>query len=334
MGEPLTTSYGFLSDAAARFPSCVQLTLCHYICDSGCLSCPIGRLNRGDPEARAQWEADGAKRLFMPWEVFEKAARETGQYPESFLRFHARGEPALHPCFVDMIAYAKAVGVTTVQAFTDGISMDEALARRTLEAGLDVIEFSVHGHTQTYKALMGNDQFERVLENTLRFVRLRDELGKPTKVVVSAVDQPGFQPDKEAHRQFWTGRVDEVILRPYHSWGGRIPREAVSKPARRHPCPQLWTRLTVGPTGKILFCFNSWDEDESEVAADLTDPEVTIAGVWQSERYAQVRAAHVAGSYTLRCCAQCTDWVGSSWGANSYEALLRKLKERSPVGGC
>ena len=335
MSESAATSgYGFPSEAAARFPSCVQLTLCHYICDSGCVSCPVGRLNRGDPEARQQWEANGNERFFMPWEVFVKAARETGQHPESFLRFHARGEPTLHPRFVDMIAYAKRMGVTTVQTFTDGISMDEALARRTLEAGLDVIEFSVHGHVQTYETLMGTDQFERVVENVLRFVRLRDAMDKPTKVVVSAVDQPGFQPDKKAHRQFWTGRVDEVILRPYHSWGGRIPREAVNRPARRHPCPQLWTRLTVGPTGKILFCFNSWDEDESEVAADLMDPKVTIAGVWQSERYARVRAAHLAGDYTLRCCAQCTDWVGSSWGSNSYEALLYKLKRQHSAESC
>ena len=333
MSESVTTSgYGFPSAAAALYPSCVQLTLCHYICDVACLSCPVGRLSRGDPEAYAQWEKDGAKRLFMPWPVFEKAAHETGQHPESFLRFHARGEPTLHPHFVDMIAYAKRVGVTTVQVFTNGRSMDETLARRTLEAGLDVIEFSVHGHTHTYETLMGNDRFEQVVENVLRFVSLRDEQKKPTRVVVSAVDQPGFQPDKQAYLQFWTARVDEVILRPYHSWGGRIPHESARQPAQRHPCPQLWTRLTVGPTGKVLFCFNSWDEDESEVSADLMGPAVTIAGVWQSERYAQARAAHLAGDYTLRCCAQCTDWVGSSWGPNSYEALLRKLRGQSTTG--
>lgn len=328
------SAYGFSSKSAARFPSCVQLTLCHYICDVGCFSCPVGRLNRGDPEAHAQWEADGSTRLFMPWDVFEKAARETGQHPESFMRFHARGEPTLHPRFVDMITCAKEVGVATVQVFTNGLSMHEALARRTLEAGLDVIEFSVHGHSQTYQDLMGNDHFEQVVQNVLRFVRLRDELGQATKVVVSAVDQPGFQPDKEAHRQFWTGRVDEVILRPYHSWGGRIPSDVAVDAPERRPCPQLWTRLTVGPAGKILFCFNSWDEKESEIAGDLMAPGETIAGIWQSERYAQARAAHLAGNYTLDCCDRCTDWVGSSWGDNSYESLLRKLKDRSMAEGC
>jgi hypothetical protein len=327
-------AYGFPDEAAARFPSCVQLTLCHYICNIGCLSCPVGRMNRGDPEACTQWEADGANRLFMRWEVFEKAARETGRHQESFMRFHARGEPTLHPRFVDMIDFAKTVGVATVQVFTNGVSMDETLARRTLQAGLDVIEFSVHGHSQTYEALMGSDCFEQVVGNVLRFVRLRDELGARTRIVVSAVNQPEFQPDKEAHRQFWTGRVDEVILRPYHSWGGRIPFEVVVDTTPRRPCSQLWTRLTVGPTGKILFCFNSWDEKESEIAGDLMTPGATIAGIWQSERYTQARAAHLVGNYTLDCCVTCIDWVGSSWGDNSYEALLRKLKDSPSAAGC
>lgn len=324
-----TAQLGFPGEAAALFPSCVQLTLCHYICDSGCVSCPVGRLNRNDPQSDAQWQADGGERCFMAWTVFEKAARETGEHPQSFLRFHGRGEPTLHPRFVEMIAFAKAAGVTTVQVFTNGISMDERLARQSLAAGLDMIEFSVHGHTQTYEALMRNQRFEQVVENILRFVRLRDELAGPTKVVVSAVDQPAFQIDKEAHRQFWTGRVDEVILRPFHSWGNRIPCDAPAESVRRHPCPQLWTRLTVGPTGQILFCFNSWDEAESEVVANLLEPEITIAGAWQSARYAQARAAHLAGHYTLDCCARCTDWVGSAWGNNSYEALIGKLKDRS-----
>lgn len=323
-------SYGFGSDQDAAFPSCVQLTLCHYICDCGCISCPVGRMNRGDEAARSQWRDDGGKRQFMAWEAFAKAADETGRHPRSFLRLHARGEPTLHPAFVDMIAYAKRAGVSTVQTFSNGISMGESLARRTLAAGLDMIEFSVHGHRQTYEALMRNQKFEQVVANICGFVRLRDELGAPTRVVVSAVDQPGFQPDKQAHREFWSRRVDEVILRPYHSWGGRIPCDTSGEPLERYPCPQLWTRLTVGPTGNILFCFNSWDESQAEVAANLLDPGVTLAEVWRSARYADVRQQHVAGAYTLGCCARCGDWAGSSWGANSYEVLIRRLKGGQP----
>lgn len=328
------SNYGFPSKAAAKFPSCVQLTLVHYICDSGCISCPVGQLNQGDPQARAQWEADGGNRGYMAWNVFAKAAVETGQHPESFMRFHARGEPTLHPRFIDMLSFAKKAGVETIQVFTNGISMDEDLARQTLETGVDVMEFSVHGHAQTYEEVMGNPHFDRVVENVLGFVRLRNELGKPTKVVVSAVDQPAFQPEKGVHHRFWAEHADQVILRPYHSWGGRIAKECANLPEQRQPCPQFWTRLTIGPTGNILYCFNSWDEDESEVVANLMEPDLTIASVWQSSPYLQARAAHLEGNYAVRCCANCTDWVGSSWGENSYETLLENLDHQSPAENC
>ncbi len=318
--------YGFLSEAARQFPSCVQLTLCHYICDSGCVSCPVGRLNWGDLEADLARELEPGRRVFMGWDVFAQATRGTAQYPHAFLRFHGRGEPTLHPQFAEMVAFAKQVGVRTVQVFTNGVSMNEEKSRAVLAAGLDVLEFSVHGHTHTYERLMRNGKYEQVKANILRFVRLRNETAAPTKIVVSAVLQPEFLPEKEDFHRYWSQRVDEVIFRPFHSWGGRVPCETTTEVTERVPCPQLWTRLTVGPAGKILFCFNSWDEDEPATAGDLTQPGTSIAGVWQSRLYADVRERHLAGDYMLPCCRCCEDWRGSAWGNNSYESLIRKLK--------
>jgi hypothetical protein len=63
-------------------------------------------------------------------------------------------------------------------------------------------------------------------------------------------------------------------------------------------------------------------------------PGATIAAIWRSERYARVRAAHLAGVYELDCCARCTDWVGSAWGANSYENLIRRLKAEPLADVC
>jgi hypothetical protein len=136
---------------------------------------------------------------------------------------------------------------------------------------LDVLECSIHGHEQTYELLMRNGKFERVRENVIRFRRLRDELGARTRLVVSAVDQPGFQHEKEAHRAFWSQYADEVIYRPHHSWGNRVDGVCGAMPEVRHACSQLWTRCTVGPTGKVLACFNSWSEIDEEILGDLTN---------------------------------------------------------------
>jgi MoaA/NifB/PqqE/SkfB family radical SAM enzyme len=305
----------------AGFPICTQVTLSHGICDSGCVVCPIGRLNYGDASEATRREFAQHTRRHMTFEIFAKVVDEVARHPHAWLRLHSRGEPLLHPQFVEFIRYAKSSGIRIVQAFTDAIALNENMSLAILDAGLDVLECSIHGHAETYERLMRNGRFERVLDNVIRFRRLRDENGKSTKLVVSAVDQPAFQSDKVAHRAFWTRYADQVIYRPFHSWGNRVQVECAGTQVRT-PCPQLWTRCTIGPTGKVLACFNSWSEAAEEVLGDLNDPGTSIASVWQSERFAEIRQRHVNGSHVLPCCRRCEDWRGSSWGQNSYERLL------------
>jgi hypothetical protein len=319
----------FESEAHRQFPVCTQVTLNHGICDSHCLSCPIGRLNHGDATESVRHEFRPGTRRHMPFDLFCRVADEVARHPHAWLRMHARGEPLLHPRFVEMVRYAKSVGVRTVQAFTDAITLHEEKARGILEAGLDVLECSIHGHEQTYESLMRNGKFQQVRENVIRFRRLRDEGGYRAKLVVSAVDQPGLQPEKPAHEAFWRQHADEVIYRPHHSWGNRVDGVCGSIPDARHACSQLWTRCTIGPTGNVLACFNSWSEIPEEVLGSLSDPGATIEAIWQSTRLAQARDDHASGVYSLPCCQKCNDWTGSAWGQKSYEHLITvKLRVR------
>lgn len=322
----------FASSEFEHFPSCTQVTLNHGICDSQCISCPIGRLNFGDANDEVRNEFRPGTRRHMPFELFARVADEVAGHPHAWLRLHARGEPMLHPRFLDLVRYAKRAGVRVVQAFTDAITLSEERARGVLDAGLDVLECSIHGHTETYELLMRNGEYERVRENVIRFRKLRDAMRATTKLVVSAVDQPLFQHEKEAHRIFWSEYADEVIYRPYHSWGNRIGSVCASVPEFRHACSQLWTRCTIGPTGKVLACFNSWSERDEEVLGDLNEPGASIGELWRSSRFGRIRQEHADGNYSLPCCRGCTDWTGSSWGANSYENLLQlKLRVKEPT---
>lgn len=319
---PLDGDELFHDDEHRRFPACTQVTLLHGPCDSKCVSCPVGRYHFGDASPEVRREFHPSNRRYMAFEIFTRVADEVAQHRHAWLRLHARGEPLLHPRFVDMVRYAKQAGVRLVQAFTDGISLDEPRARAILDAGLDTLECSIHGHERTYELLMRNGRAEQVRENVIRFRRLRDELGASTRLVVSAVDQEEFQVDKEEHRRFWTRYADAVIYRPHHSWGGRVDAACRSLPEVRQPCSQLWNRCTVGPTGNVLACFNSWSEPQVEVLGNVMEPNTTIAAVWDSDRYGLIRKDHAAGAYTLPCCSACSDWRGSAWGDDSYEHLL------------
>lgn len=331
----MTDARALFSNADQRtFPVCTQVTLLHGVCDSRCVSCPVGRVRFGDADAAAVAELGPRQRKFMPFPLFRKVADEVARYPHAWLRLHARGEPLLHPDFVAMVAHAKQAGVRLVQAFTDAIALKEPLARDILAAGLDVLECSVHGHNETYERLMRNGKYRNVVDNIVGFRQLRDASGAPTKLVVSAVDQPEFQSEKEAHLAFWSHYADQVIYRPYHSWGNRIPGVCGAQPEQRHPCAQLWTRCTVGPTGKVLACFNSWSEEEAEVLSDLSEPDSSIAAIWQSDLAHRIRQDHLDGNYSLPSCRNCRDWTGSAWGENSYEFLLERRLHAGEQNAC
>src|SRR5205809_711904 len=101
----------FDSPEHQRFPACTQVTLNHGICDSRCLSCPIGRLNYGDADDEVRAEFRPGTRHHLAFDLFARVADEVAQYPGAWLRLHARGEPLLHPRFLDLVRYAKRTGV-------------------------------------------------------------------------------------------------------------------------------------------------------------------------------------------------------------------------------
>lgn len=320
--------FGFQSKEEAIFPPLVQLALMHYICNSRCKKCPVGLCNRGELD-RTGGEYDPKRRRFFPFGLFPKIADEMGRHPWSILRFHGRGEPLLHPNYIEMISYAKKAGVGTVTSFTNAILLDNKKADEILDTGIDLMELSIDAYTEgLYREFRGTEYFRQVIDNAENFIRTRNRRGNETKtrVIVSAVDCPEFQPEKEAFQKFWSERADEVIFRPYHTYGGRLPAIAACRPDEIAPCAQLWTRFSVNPWGQVNACFNDWAD--TEIIGDLNEPSATIAGIWRCGKFKAIREASLKKQSILECCGTClatkTGWV------YTYQVLLEKLKSKQP----
>jgi len=326
-GQQIT--FDFQSPQEAKFPPLVQLALMHYICNSRCKKCPVGLVNRGEMGQDKQGEFDPNKRRFFPFELFRKVADEMGKYPWSILRFHGRGEPLLHPNYVEMISYGKQAGVGTITSFTNAIILNKEMAEAILDAGLDLLELSIDAYSEeAYRDFRGTDYFHQVVENALNFIRLRNSRGSNTKtrVIVSAVDCPEFQPEKEAFQKFWEARADAVIFRPYHTYGGRLPAIPICQPVETVPCSQLWTRFSINPWGQVNACFNDWADEE--IVGDLTKLDQTIAKIWRSQKFESIRQASLAGQSILKCCKTCLA-TKAGW-VYTYQLLIQKLKAESP----
>jgi len=318
--------FGFQSEREVQFPTLVQLAMMHYICNSRCKKCPVGLCNRGKIGQDKTGEFDPKKRRFFPFKLFPKIADEMAKYPWSILRFHGRGEPLLHPNYTEMIAYAKKVGVGTVTSFTNGILLNEKITKAILDAGIDLLELSIDAYSEDlYREFRGTDYFHQVVQNAENFIKARNRRGDQikTRVIVSAVDCPEFQPEKETFQKFWSERADMVIFRPYHTYGGRLPSVACQS-GELVPCAQLWTRFSINPWGQVNACFNDWADEE--IVGDLNEPEATIAKIWRDEKFETIRKASLKKQSILKCCDNClatkTGWI------YTYQRLLQKLQTK------
>jgi pyruvate-formate lyase-activating enzyme len=323
--------YGFQSEHEAAFPIVVQLALMHYICNSRCKKCPVGLFNRGELEQDGTGEFDPIKRQFFPFELFTKIADEIAKYPWSILRFHGRGEPLLHPHYMDMITYAKKVGIGKVTSFTNAVLLDKEMAEAILDSGLDLLELSIDTYSEKlYQEFRGTKYFPQVVRNAENLIRARNRRGErtTTRIIVSAVDCPEFQIEKEDFYRYWSERADMVIFRPYHTYGGRLkplysPNCSEGEPG---PCAQLWTRFSINPWGQVNACFNDWAD--IELVGDLNEPGISIANIWRNDKFESIREASIGRKSILKCCGTClatkNGWI---W---TYQRLIEKLFAKGP----
>jgi pyruvate-formate lyase-activating enzyme len=92
------------------------------------------------------------------------------------------GEAALHPQYVELIAYAKEVGYGRIQTVTNGWRYaDKEFFDKCMEAGLQELTFSLHGHTQELHETMTAHpgSFERIVKGIVRAKR------HPSRPIVS-----------------------------------------------------------------------------------------------------------------------------------------------------
>lgn len=302
---------GFADEKARAFPPIVQVTVTN-VCDMQCRHCPH-TLYKREPTYR---------RAYMPMSVFRKVADECADYPGSCLRIFGWGEPLLHPQLPDMIAYAKRCGVTTTNLITNGLKLHDEYSRSLIRAGLDVLEVSIDALTaETYAQVRGEPRnLWTVVANTQRYIAIRDQLHGSTYVAVSIIDQPRAHHEVELFKQYWAKRADDVVVRRFHDFmGGARDRELIVLGPRK-PCRVQWSRIHVNMEGLVSICFNDWQNES--VLGDMKSPSTTIAGLWRSEQYEELRRCQLAGQ-PKGICANCNCWVGASW-ENPYENLIAK----------
>lgn len=313
-------SYG-LKKEAVNYPMMVVLSFV-YPCNALCPHCPFTNSNIRKEYADAP---------YMPVDLFKKIADESGQY-NALIRFTGGGEPMLHPHATDLLVYAKEAGCR-VGLVSNGSMFTEENTERLLQAGVDMIEFSVDAATpEEYAIYRKGLSWTKLLENARRMIARRNELKSPTKIVGSCVHQKGV--DMAAVERFWLGEIgfDNMIKRKYLTWGVNTTIDQdLSADVTPYldtdevPCPFLFERLNIDTRGNVQVCGYDISANTSMGNVNVD----SIRDIWLGEGFEYYRQKHLSGNgKSLQMCAGCPDWKYRSWTHNYWKVMKNAEKIR------
>ena len=309
-------SYGF-RPGAEKFPLMVVAVL-SYKCNAECNHCPYTHT-----DIRDQYRDS----VFMAPDIFRRLAGEVGAHG-AYLRVSGGGEPMLHPNAVELLQYAKAAGCR-IGLITNGTAFTEDSSRAILEAGVDMIEFSVDAaDAATYERVRAKLNWDRLVRNVTRMIALRDRLHASSKIIASGIIQQGVSIDEV--ESFWRKvGVDGFIRRKFLTWGWLDKSMSADLHGfidpQTTPCPYPFERLGVDAKGNVMLCIHDLRVERSGGNIQQT----SIADIWSSDAMREFRELHLA----LRgrehpLCADCPDWEYRTWTHPYYRVAAEAETHR------
>ena len=267
----------------------------------------------------------------MPEKIFKKIADEAGYYG-AYLRISGGGEPMLHPQATELLAYAKSVGCK-IGLITNGSAFTEKNSKLLLNAGVDMIEFSVDAcEPETYSVVRKGLKWERLLKNVKRMISMRNRLKSESKIVASGVNQNDI--DIEKVESFWRNEigVDNFIKRKFLTWGVNTTlddsRSADPTPyidTENVPCPFIFERLNIDTRGNVMVC--GYDISANTSMGSVTKN--SIKQIWHGDGFKFYREKHLENKGSeISMCKTCPDWKYRSWHHNYWKVIKGAEEQR------
>lgn len=316
----------------APFPQRISVEPTNY-CNQRCTLCPRQGFSR--PLG------------FMELSLFRGIARECAGHGTA-LWLHFLGEPLLHRGLLEMVRYAKSVGVRQVGLSTNGVTLDGAWVDGLLDSGLDRLECSMDADDRDeYRAMRGRDHFERVTRNVRGFLdRKRDRGLRRPVTSIQFMRTAEVDARLEELVEGWRphlGQDDFVMTIAPTPFGGFVeaepPEGARARTApKRPPCAWLFSSLVVLQDGTVTMCGADWDAHAP--LGHLRD--ASLEEIWRGAELERRRGAHREGRFAdVGPCGDCEDWRWAEGDGyvNALEEVDARRSTRSgsatrnPAGG-
>jgi MoaA/NifB/PqqE/SkfB family radical SAM enzyme len=262
-------------------------------CNLRCPMCPVwgSEDNNAIDSVKGVMKADSATRL-----LDEIAPIHPLIQPNMY------GEPLLIPNLRERLSDMKARGIA-IAFNTNGLTLDDDLAKFMVDIGLDSISFSIDASTrETLEKIRGIDKLEKIEAAVFRMLAARGDRELP-RISVSFTLQDANRHEEEAFVERWSGIVDCVRVGLLFE-NGTFPD--MKPPEKRLPCPTLYKTLPVHNDGTVTVC--CLDGFKSTNVGNVFED--GVKAVWNGEEFAKVRYYHETEQWDkVPFCASCNGWA-------------------------
>ncbi len=150
-----------------------------------------------------------------------------------------------------------------IEINTNGELMTDDMANDILDAGIDVIRFSIDGFSEeTFSQSRVGVDYERTVDRTLRFIRLAKKKGGARRMEVRMIDMDLNRHEQGAYKKFWADAGAIPIVTALYRWPWQPGVEGVAL-----PCMKVLREMFFYVNGKATLC--CWDSHERAVVGDV-----------------------------------------------------------------
>ncbi|MEH0154642.1 SPASM domain-containing protein [Limibacter armeniacum] len=240
-----------------------------------------------------------------------------------YLTFYFQGEPFLNPSFLEMVQYASSKNIYTATS-TNAHYLNDAVAKKTVESGLDRLIISIDGTTQeTYQSYRIGGKLEKVIEGTKNMVKWKQKLqsATPRLVFQFLVVKPNEHQLEEARQLAKDLGVDEITFKTaqiydYENGSPLIPTlDKYSRYAKQsdgtyriknkleNSCWKMWHSCVITWDGNVVPC--CFDKDAHYQLGNMQKG--GFEKVWRSAPYNRFRKQLLKARSEIDICKNCTE---------------------------
>jgi len=216
------------------------------------------------------------------------------------IRLSLRGEPTIHPKFIECIAYAKKKGIHEVSTLTNGSTLTADYFNKMLDAGIDWLTISVDGLDEIYEGIRKPLKFSETLNKLKNIQKIKNERGVHRPVIKIQAIWPSIKESPEKFYNTFSPYVDLIAFNPLIDYLGNDNDISYES---NFSCCQLYQRMVVGADGRVMACSN--DEEGTIIVGDAKNE--TIHDIWHGEAIARMRDIHRSqdGFMQVPVCSKC-----------------------------